>query len=159
MTSTTWELGRLPGERDIYTPSEEGKEDIRKSMCKGPESRRSMFHLGTWKLSSMDEERGLWLEEQAGSDPVELRMYLKVCGRSLNKAAWGVPWSDLHFSNVCLAAEWGTIREEGEAKKLDAMAQVRGCGTLDRVVGVGIGQMLRLLFRASDQDILDALAQ
>lgn len=44
-----WEMGRLPGGRGIYIPSDQGGEGSRKSMCKGPESRKSMLHLGNGK--------------------------------------------------------------------------------------------------------------
>ena len=47
-----------------------GKEGSRKSMCKGPESRKSMFHLGR-KESVVDEEIRLWLEQLAGSADAE----------------------------------------------------------------------------------------
>lgn len=45
VTYKAWEMGRLPGGKDIYIPTEEGAV-IRKSMCKGPEPRKSMFRLG-----------------------------------------------------------------------------------------------------------------
>lgn len=68
-------------------------------------------------------------------------LYLQDSGKPLNNAGWGETWSELHFKKVTLAAAWGSLGGEVKAGKLDAMVQVRGSGTLDKTVDVGVGQM------------------